>query len=474
MKKNMSSIPQGVTIGVTIGVTKFPILFLIAASLLIASCSSPTPSLNTGGGEKYPTLHTNPQSLENWKDLRFGMFVHWGPVALAGTEIGWSRGREVPFSTYDSLYLQFNPVNFDADEWIAVAQDAGMKYFVITSKHHDGFSIFDSEYSDYDIMHTPIGRDLMKEMQLACEERGMLFGTYYSVLDWYHPDYPIHFYQEQIEKETHDMEAYTRFLKNQVAELVNKYRTNILWFDGEWEEPWTHEAGMDLYKYCRDLDDQLLINNRVDKGRAGMQGMTKGSEFAGDFGTPEQEIGAFNSLPWESCITIGRQWAWKPNDQLKSATECIHTLIKTIGGDGNLLLNVGPMPDGRIEPRQVDILKEIGAWVKTHEEAIYGTRGGPYTPTETIATTHKGKILYVFVMDGAQEIELPALEGVKVRMAEMLGDAVVTPDRDANVTLDRDTGVWRISISEPSPAAQGYVLKIRTNTRLSNVETVKL
>ena len=442
---------------------------IVALTFLLGSCNTESQTTPvTGGGEANPELKTNAEALKNWQDMRFGMFVHWGPVALKGTEIGWSRGREIPFDTYDSLYHEFNPVNFNAEEWISVAKEAGMKYFVITSKHHDGFSLYDTEYSDYNIMNTPIKRDLMKEMQVACENQGLMFGTYYSVLDWYHPDYPIHNYQKQVEKETHNMEAYKKFMYNQVEELVNKYNTNLLWFDGEWEEPWTHEYGMDFYKYCRSLKDDLLINNRVDKGRAGMQGMTKGDEFAGDFGTPEQEIGEFHTLPWESCITICNQWAWKPDDVMKSTKECIHTLIKTIGGDGNLLLNVGPMPDGRIEPRQVEVLKEIGAWVGANEQAIYATRGGPYMPTENLAATRKGKDFYLFVMDGSKEIVVPGLPGVKVKKVEVLSR------EDCTVKFVQKLNVWTFEVSGDLPSDLGYVIRVRTNIDLSDVEPVSI
>lgn len=452
---------------------------LLACVVIMASCNGPSPETPTsGGGEANPQLTTNAQALESWQSMRFGMFVHWGPVALKGTEIGWSRGREVPIGAYDSLYQQFNPVNFNADEWISIAKDAGMKYFVITSKHHDGFSVFDTEYSDYNIMNTPIKRDLMKEMQLACEDQGIMFGTYHSVLDWYHPDYTTRYGGDPRPVEESDMSVYKDFLFNQVEELITKYNTNILWFDGEWEDSWTHEYGMELYKFCRDLKDDILINNRVDKGRKGMQGMTKGNEFAGDFGTPEQEIGHFQSIPWESCITICRQWAWKPDDIMKSAEECIHTLIKTIGGDGNLLLNVGPMPDGRIEPRQVEVLKEIGAWVRVNEDAIYGTRGGPYMPTEDIACTYRGKSMFLHVMGDGSEIIIPALDGVKVKNVTLIRDAGRNEGRNEGrndgVTIKEVEGKWILTLPENMSSTIANVIELKTNTWLSEIEPVEL
>jgi alpha-L-fucosidase len=442
---------------------------IIMTALFLPACDSQAPSQpdpKIGGGEANPELFTNKEAIEKWKDMRFGMFVHWGPVALKGTEIGWSRGREIPFSTYDSLYLEFNPVNFNAEEWISIAKEAGMKYFVITSKHHDGFTLFDSEFTDYDIMNTPIKRDLMKEMQLACENQGIMFGTYYSVLDWWHPDYPIGLTGNKEIRENADMAVYEKYLHNQVQELIEKYKTNILWFDGQWEYPWTHEMGMDLYKHCRDLKDNLLINNRVDKGFKGMAGMTDSlAKYAGDFGTPEQRIGGFNKeMPWESCITICQQWAWKPNDALKSTEECVNTLIKTIGGDGNLLLNVGPMPDGRIEPRQVEVLKEIGEWVTTNQQAIYGTRGGPYMPKDHVAATHKGKELFLFVMDGSRVVQLPAIPGLKVKKASLAGNA--------SVRFSQRLNEWTFEVSEELPSEIAYVITVKMNEDLSQIEPI--
>ena len=174
------------------------------------------------------------------------------------------------------------------------------------------------------------------------------------------------------------MDRYRIYLKNQIRELVDGYHSRLLWFDGQWEKSWTHADGMDLYAYARSLNDSLLINNRVDKGLGGPPRPGDVETYAGDFGTPEQEIGALDNVhPWESCITIGTQWSWKPNDSLKTVKECIQILAKTAGGGGNLLLNISPMPDGRFEQRQIDRLAGIGDWLGRYGESIYGTRGGP-------------------------------------------------------------------------------------------------
>ncbi len=375
-----------------------------------------------GGGEANPELKTNAESLKEWQDLKFGLFVHWGPVSLRGTEIGWSRGREVPIPEYDNLYKEFNPVLFDAAKWVSMIKSAGMKYLIITSKHHDGFSIWDSEFTDYDIMSSPFKRDILKELSDECKRQGILFGTYHSIADWNHPHYSTRYGGDPRPVEESDMEIYVDYLKNQVWELIVKYDTDILWFDGEWEDAWTHEYGMELYKYIRELKNDILINNRIDKGRQGMMGMTKSTAYAGDFATPEQEIGAFHpDIPWESCITICKQWAWKPNDEMKSLKECIQTLARTVGGGGNLLLNVGPMLDGRVEQRQIKRLAEMGSWLEKNGESIYGTSGGPFKPTEGMVSTNKDKrvFIHLFTLPEGQLI-LPALNKTKILSAHLL------------------------------------------------------
>lgn len=364
--------------------------------------------------------------LDWWRAARFGLFIHWGPVSLVGTEIGWSRGGErrgfyrggtgeVPVDVYDNLYKEFNPVHFDAAEWVELAQDAGMGYMVFTSKHHDGFVNFDTGLTDYKITSpaSPFGRDIVRELSDAARAVHLPFGCYYSQPDWRHPDY---------RNENH--QRYLDYFHAQVTELCSNYgELAVLWFDGL-EEHFIHAEEVErfrdvevfpsaqiwdserLFRKIRELQPNILINNRC-----GMRA---------DFDTPEQMIGAFqNQRPWESCITICKQWAWKPDDILKSFQECIHTLARVVGGDGNLLLNVGPMPDGRIEPRQVERLREIGGWLGSYGESIYGTRGGPFRPGPWGASTHKDSAIYLHILAWPEEtLSLPPL-------SQPLGDPVV-------------------------------------------------
>ncbi len=384
-------------------------------------------------------------ALEAWRAKRFGMFVHWGPVSIRGTEIGWSRGREVPIDEYDQLPEQFNPERFDADAWISAAKDAGMRYFVITAKHHDGFCLWPSDFTDHDLTRTQYGGDVLEELAETCERHGIQLGFYYSILDWYHPDYPYGSPSGTVEKPNPDMDAYVEFLHNQVRELIGRYNPRIMWFDGEWEDAWTAERGQDLYQMIKSMDPGILVNNRVGVGR---QADGYAPETHGDFATPEQRVGRFNrGRAWESCITMCEQWAWKPDDAMKSLEECLRILISTAGGDGNLLFNVGPMPDGRIEPRQLDRLREMGQWMDEFGHAIYETRGGPWKPGGAFASTCKDDHIFAFVFEGADErVALPQLDASITDIQALTPDAVDAHLQDERVEITRSAETERPAI----------------------------
>ena len=450
--------------------TVLTIICLLLASQVNAQYS--------GGGEAYPELQTNQESLDNFLDMRFGMFIHWGPVSLRGEEISWSRGREIPIEEYDELYREFNPELFNAAEWVGAAKMAGMKYLVITTRHHDGFSLWDSPYTDYDMASTPYGKGVLKALSEECSKQGILFGTYYSICDWYRDDYPVVYpdpnYNTKPEQAMDSatqagMNQYVGFMINQLQELVNDFNTNIMWFDGEWEWAWTHELGMKAYAYLRELKPELLINNRVDNGWQGMEDKERNPIYAGDFATPEQQIGTFdNKFAWETCMTMGEQWAWKPDDNLKSTKECIHTLARTIGGDGNLLFNVGPMPDGRIEQRQLDRLEEMGQWVSINQEAIYGSRGGPFLPTDQMVSTHKDKKIYLFLLEepGA-ELKISLEKGIKIKKAYFLADK-------SKVKVKSNKGETTLRLPSALPDEAASVIVLELNTAASEIEPTSL
>jgi alpha-L-fucosidase len=385
--------------------------------LLAATC---TKAADTGNRN---FLQAAAQDVQSWRQMKFGLFIHWGPVSLKGTEIGWSRGGErrgrddkstgsVPAEVYDNLYKQFNPVKFDAEQWVQIAKDAGMKYLVFTSKHHDGFSMFDSKLTDYKISNSPFKRDVVAELADACHKGGLKLGYYYSPVDWYHPDY-----------RTENHSRYIEFMHGQLREICSNYgRIDIIWFDGlgGTAKDWDSE---NLLTMIRRLQPHVIINNRAG--------------LPADHDTPEQRIGTFQTgRPWETCMTICRQWAWKPNDELKSLKQCIDTLVRVVGGDGNLLFNVGPMPDGRIEPRQVERLKEMGAWLNDYGQSIYNTRGGPFLPGPWGASTHRDNTIFLHVLSWpGEKLTLPPVPKKIIASSVMTGGTATVRQTEESIEI---------------------------------------
>lgn len=392
-------------------------------------------SLGLGLTAQNQPIKTSPKVLNDFMSKRFGMFIHWGPVSLRGTEIGWSRGQQVPAEDYDNLYKEFNPTLFNAEDWVKAAKNAGMKYLTITSKHHDGFCLWPTKFSDYNIMSSPFKRDIVGELAAACKKYDVAFCIYFTILDWHDPNYPLHNMGDSIPDPKADMGKFMTTIKGQLTELVTNYHPYMLWFDGNWEKPWTQAYGQEIYDLLKKLDPNVIVNNRLGKGTH----KVLEANNVGDYATPEQFIGEINmNDPWESCITICNQWAWKPNDKMKSLKESLQTLVRTAGGNGNLLYNVGPMMDGRMEERQVKLLANVGDWLKKYGESIYNTKGGPYKPNEIYATTRKGNqiFLHVFKTD-TNEIKLPPIPNVKIKKAYfMKGEPLSIKQNETGILLN--------------------------------------
>ena len=409
---------------------------------------------------------TSQKTMDGFMNLRFGMFIHWGPVTLRGTEIGWSRGNQVPVKEYDNLYKEFDPVLFNADEWVKTAKNAGMKYLTITAKHHDGFCLWPTAFTEHNIMHSQYKKDIVGELAKACKKQGIKFCIYFSVLDWYDPNYPIHLPDgKEIDPKANMDKFENVIMKGELKELVTRYHPYMLWFDGNWEKPWTQRYAVEMYKYLKHLDPNLIINNRLGKGDHTKMTSTS----VGDYATPEQKIGTLNMKdPWETCMTICHQWAWKPNDEMKSLQECIQTLVKTSGGNGNLLFNVGPMLDGRMEARQIHRLKEMGDWLKIYGESIYNTKGGPYAPNDTVATTRKGNKLFVHVFSNQSgSLRLPEMNGIKVSQAHFIGGAKVSFTQEGN-------GDVIISLPAQLPDENDSVIELDLNSNAENIPVIAM
>jgi len=369
-------------------------------------------------------LSAKPEVVQAWKDLRFGMFVCWGPVTLTGLEIGWSRGKArpdqqqggggpTPAPVYDALYTQWKPDQFDAREWVRVARDAGARYIIFLVKHHDGFCLYDTRLTDYRSTgpESAWKVDVLKAVADACHEAGVKLVVYYSQPDWHHPDY-----------RTANHSRYIQYLHGQIREILTGYgRIDGLWFDlGGTPADWDSEA---LFRMARQLQPHLIINNRCG--------------LPGDFDTPEQRLGHFQTQrPWETCMTLGTQWSWKPDDTIKSLPECLAALVTCAVRDGNLALNTNPMPGGRIEPRQAERFREIGTWLSAYGKSLYGTRGGPLRSAAWGGTTYREDTLYVHVLKWPEgDLALPALPKRVVGSAVLTGGTAAVTQTGDGITI---------------------------------------
>lgn len=340
------------------------------------------------------TVSQPDQRLNWWRDARFGMFIHWGLYAVPAGEWNdktgygeWIRtSAEIPLETYDQFRKKFNPVKFDAKEWVKLAKDAGMKYIVITAKHHDGFCMFDTKQTDFNIMNTPFGRDPMKDLAAACREYGLTFCFYYSIMDWHHPDYtPRREWEKDRSEEGAEFRRYVDYMKAQLKELLTNYgEIGILWFDGEWEKNWNAKLGDEIYEYCRSIQPNVILNNRVGAGKLKtVNGETGSEKRGGDYKTPEQTIpeNGFPGEDWETCMTMNDHWGYNSHDKnFKSAGTLIGMLADIVSKGGNYLLNVGPTAEGTIPAESVERLKTIGTWMKVNGQTITGAQAGPFKP----------------------------------------------------------------------------------------------
>ncbi|MBM3310627.1 MAG: hypothetical protein FJY80_03865 [Candidatus Aminicenantes bacterium] len=410
-----------------------------------------------------------------WREARFGLFIHWGLYSIpAGEWAGktiygeWIRNNaQIPIDVYDKFIGQFNPVKFDAREWVRMAQDAGMRYVVITSKHHDGFCLFDSALTDFDVASTPFKRDIIKELSDACREAGVVFCFYHSIMDWHHPDYlPRRPWEKDRSAKGANLDRYVEHMKGQLRELLTKYGDmGVVWFDGEWEATWNEERGRSLYHYVRGLQPKTIINNRVGASRGGMEGFSAAQESAGDFGTPEQQIPATGlpGLDWETCMTMNDNWGYNRRDEnWKSAEDLVRKLADIASKGGNFLLNVGPTAEGLFPQASIDRLREIGRWMKTNGEAIYATQASPFKALSWGRCTQKqvqgGVRLYLHVFDWPADGTL-VVPGIlnDPRRAYLLADR----GNRLDVTRAEDALLIRLPAQAPDPVDSVVVLDVK-------------
>jgi len=376
----------------------------------------------------------SPENLEArawFQEARFGLFVHWGVYSLLGDGEWVMNNQNISIEEYEKLPTFFNPIDFNPVEWVTMAKEAGMKYITITSRHHDGFSMFDSKMTDYDIVdRTPYGKDVLKLLAEECRKQGIKLFFYYSLLDWNRDDYfPRGRTGNGIQgRGEGNWENYIAFMKGQLRELLTNYgEIGGIWFDGHWDQKewdgktfgklkvdWHYD---ELYGMIHELQPQALIGNNHHIG------VIEGEDFqmfekdlpgknTTGWGTPADQIGA---VPLEVCETINGSWGFNLQDRKhKTEKELIHYLIKAAGYGSNLLLNVGPMPNGKIQPKHQESLKAMGDWLKEHGSTIYGSQKGPIPTSDDVVSTKKGNKVFLHVLN--PELKLLHMDQVPVKI----------------------------------------------------------
>jgi alpha-L-fucosidase len=440
---------------------------LLAPGAAQAADLSKVPQMNE-------TKEQRDERMQWFRDAKFGMFIHWGPCSIGKVEIGWGRKANRPWDingiqtprtddpVYDNYYQQFNPTKYNAEEWVRFAKEAGMKYMVLVAKHHDGFAEFATKVSDYNIMNSPYAKDIVKAYADACHKQGMKLGLYYSTRDWYHPDYLVG-----------DNAKYDTFYRAQVKELLANYgAVDVMWFDHVGGRDWGKWKFDELFSMMYQLQPKLIVNNRAaafcgpdtpQDRKAATPELAK--MVRGDYDTPEGHIGAMNiASDWESCIHVGRQWAYGGEDGFKGPDDCIKMLVSCTTGGGNLLLNFGPRPDGAFAEGEAKVARAMGEWLKKYGGAIYGTRGGPYRNGTWGGTCHKGNKLYMLVYEWpAEGLGFDPLPN-KVLAAKTLAGAPVALKQSADeftvevAPKDRDHPVTVIELTLDKPVADGLLI----------------
>jgi alpha-L-fucosidase len=368
--------------------------------------------------QDYTPSTENLAARSSFQDMKFGMFIHWGASSVLGSGEWVMNNRNIGVKEYGRLINVFNPQNFDAKKWVAIAKAAGMKYITFITRHHDGFSNWDTKQSDWKITNTPYGKDALKQLADECHKEGLKLFCYYSLLDWYRSDY-----QYETGKtgkgtgrtQKSDWESYIRFMKAQLKELLTNYgEINGIWFDGHWDQldndhdktlkakvNWHYD---EIYKLIHSLQPKCLISNNhhlTPIPGEDFQAFEKdlpGGNTTGFGGA------AVSQLPLETCETMNDSWGFNITDKkYKSTKELIHYIINAASQNANFLLNVGPMPDGTIQPEFIDTLKIIGNWMKQNGESIYATRGGIIKGQEWGVITANGKTWYAHIFKAPAE-----------------------------------------------------------------------
>ena len=362
-------------------------------------------TVTASGQKEYTPTEGNLENRQWFQDAKFGLFIHWGVYSVLGDGEWVMNNQRIDKKTYEKLPDFFNPIDYDPAEWVAMAKDAGMKYITITSKHHDGFAMFDSKLTDWDIVdRTPYKKDILRMLADECRKEGIKLFFYHSQLDWYQDDY----YPRGNTGHTAgrpdkgDWYKYLDFMDGQLTELLTNYGDiGGIWFDGFWDKRDADWRVDKTYSLIHSLQPDCMIGSNHHLATIpGEDFQMFEKDLPGHQTTgfnPEQTVGA---LPLETCETMNNSWGFNLQDKnYKSTKDLIQYLVKAAGYNANFLLNVGPMPNGKIQPEFISTLKEMGKWMDENGETIYGTRGGPVPPKSWGITTYKGNKVFVHILN---------------------------------------------------------------------------
>ena len=389
----------------------------------LAACLGGNQSLHA---QEPPTAPERVAARAWFRDAKFGMFIHWGVYSLLGQGEWVMQNRGITVDKYEWLASTFNPVRFDAHEWVSVAKRAGVRYITITSRHHDGFSMFATHVTRYNIVDwTPFARDPLKALADECRRQGIKLFFYYSQLDWHNADYWPRGRTGHAtgRPEIGEWNRYLDFMDQQLTELLTNYGPiGGIWFDGMWDKPDANWRLDRTYALIHSLQPgALIVPNHHQAPLPGEDVQTFEQDLPGanTAGFNTKEIG---SLPLETSLTMNNSWGFNITDtSWKSPRELIGYLVRAAGRDANLLLNIGPRPDGTIQPEAVERLQSLGDWLARYGSSIYGTRGGPIPPRSWGVTTQRGDSVFVHVLDWPDGVlSIPSV-GARVVRATMLG-----------------------------------------------------
>lgn len=412
-----------------------------------------------------PGYQPSPENLKNrqaFQDDRFGMFIHWGLYSQLADGEWVMHNRRIHYKKYERLAPMFYPQAFNAEKWVLLAKQAGMKYITITSRHHDGFSMFDTRLNNYDIVDaTPFKRDVLKELAAACQKHGMKLAFYYSLLDWHHPDYNLKGDHGKLGfmggRHDGQFDRYVDFMCGQLKELLTNYGpVYCIWFDGEWESLQANWNFGKIYRTIHEAQPGTLIGNNHHRNvRPGedFQMFEKDLPGANSHGWTDKAA-AVAPLPLETCETMNTSWGYKLDDsKFKTAQTLVQYLVKAAGHNSNFLLNVGPQPDGQIQQEFADTLKKMGQWLETYGPTIYGTRGG-ITRSWGVTTTKPG-ITYVHVIKPEdQHLLLPA-------STPAIKSATVFGSNGQKIPVTKTSGGWLLQLPAQRPQVYDFVIELK-------------